>query len=679
MVKDTKSENLDNDSGQDAHKSLTLLKLPQYPLQMKRLLLLPVLGLSILLNAQNTNISGTVNSYESVSNISGNTITVGSTAGFSQGDVALIIQMKGATMDETNSSAFGDVVNYNNAGNYELVTVCDVPNGTELSVSNIQRTYDPAQIVQIVRVPVYENATVTSVLTGDAWNGTTGGVIAIKCNRSLTLNADIDASGIGFIGAPLLTSSYTCQWFDIISDYYVTNASGQGALKGEGVADFITDKTAGKGAQTNGGGGGNDHNSGGAGGGNGGAGGQGGERIPQSAFYCSGQHPGVGGKAQSYNNTENKIFVGGGGGAGHENNTATGTPGMNGGGIIIIMTDTIYGNSNSILSNGLDAAQSQDGAGGGGAGGTVLIDANTYTGPLSVDISGGNGGDVGNGGPSNCNGPGGGGGGGVLWVSQANLPGNITLTDNGGISGVTVTASQANCVVGSANSATAGNTGLTVTDLSIPSPVPAATGTDVVTTCISHTWIDGYTYYADTVGATYTYIGGAVSGCDSTVTLDLTIDQVDVTVSQNNENLMANQSGATYQWIDCSSMIPISGETGQSYTATTNGNYAVVITFNGCADTSTCITVNNIGAGLTEFSTQIIIHPNPSNGEFTINLGSEHQKISFELLDLSGRIQREWLFEKASEIQLNTEVSSGTYLLVIRSDHQVGIKRLIVE
>lgn len=655
------------------------MKLPQFLLEMKRLLLLTTLIFSLHSNAQNTNISGVVNSYESVNNIIGNTITVTSTAGFSQGDVALLIQMKGATIDETNSNAFGDIVNYNNAGNYELVTICDVPNGTELSVSNIQRTYDPSGIVQVVRVPVYEQATVIGTLTGDSWDGSTGGIVAVKCNRSLTLDADIEASGIGFTGAPLLTSSYSCAWWDIISDYFVTNASGQGALKGEGISDFITDKTAGKGAQANGGGGGNDHNSGGAGGGNGGAGGQGGERIPQSAFYCSGQHPGVGGKAQVYNNTENRIFLGGGGGAGHENNAATGTPGMNGGGIIFIITDTIYGNSNNIITSGLDAAQAQDGAGGGGAGGTVLIDANTYVGTLNVDVSGGNGGDVGNGGPSNCNGPGGGGGGGVMWVSQASLPGNISLTNNGGVSGTTVAASQANCVVGDPNNATAGSTGITVTDLNIPNPIPAATGTDVVTTCISHTWIDGNTYYADTIGATYTYIGGAVSGCDSTVTLDLTINQVDLTVTQNNEILMSNQTGATYQWINCASLSAIAGETNQSFNATTNGDYAVVVTFNGCADTSVCVNVSSIGVGIEEFGSNAKVYPNPTNGEFTIDLGTSHNSVQVSISDMSGKVISNQEYFQKQIINLNIEGVEGVYIVKIKSATATGVVRIIKE
>ena len=47
------------------------------------------------------------------------------------------------------------------------------------------------------------------------------------------------------------------------------------------------------------------------------------------------------------------------------------------------------------------------------------------------------------------------------------------------------------------------------------------TGTDVQTACDSYTWIDGNTYTTSNNSATWTLTNA--SGCDSTVTLDLTI------------------------------------------------------------------------------------------------------------------------------------------------------------
>lgn len=83
-----------------------------------------------------------------------------------------------------------------------------------------------------------------------------------------------------------------------------------------------------------------------------------------------------------------------------------------------------------------------------------------------------------------------------------------------------------------------------------------------------------------------------VASCDSIITLNLTINSVDVNVTKVGNTLTATESGATYQWINCATNMPISGANAASYTATNSGNYKVAITKNGCVDTSICYTVN---------------------------------------------------------------------------------------
>jgi gliding motility-associated-like protein len=54
---------------------------------------------------------------------------------------------------------------------------------------------------------------------------------------------------------------------------------------------------------------------------------------------------------------------------------------------------------------------------------------------------------------------------------------------------------------------------------------PNNIGTDVQTACGSFTWIDGVTYTSSTNTPLYTIVGGNINGCDSTVNLNLTINQ----------------------------------------------------------------------------------------------------------------------------------------------------------
>lgn len=119
--------------------------------------------------------------------------------------------------------------------------------------------------------------------------------------------------------------------------------------------------------------------------------------------------------------------------------------------------------------------------------------------------------------------------------------------------------------------------------------------TDVQTACGSFTWIDGNTYSTSTQTD---WIGQTVNGCDSVISLDLTIVPLpDNSVTQNNATLQANAIGATYQWLDCdNSYSPVTGAVSQYFTpSATTGNYAVVVTQNGCSDTSSCYLVDFTG------------------------------------------------------------------------------------
>lgn len=118
----------------------------------------------------------------------------------------------------------------------------------------------------------------------------------------------------------------------------------------------------------------------------------------------------------------------------------------------------------------------------------------------------------------------------------------------------------------------------------------SSSGTDVQNVCGPLTWINGVTYTTDEFWATHTLVNA--TGCDSIVTLNYTRLHYNH-VSQNGATFTATYAGAdSYQWINCSTNQPIAGSTGQTYTATANGNIAVIVTKNGCADTSACMAVS---------------------------------------------------------------------------------------
>lgn len=383
---------------------------------MKRTLLLLSLGALIsTYNFAQTNLSGVINQYAAIIAIDScsATLTLQDATSFTSGMNILLVQMQGATISDANNNNFGNITNLNSAGLYER-TIIESVNGNQLVLRNpMLNRYQVNGLVQVVSIPIYENAVVTDTLRAKPWDGKTGGILAFEVTNKLQLNAPIDATGKGFRGGIAdITNPNNCNAFTNANAYFYNLNNWRGATKGEGVAVALNSKEAGRGAQANGGGGGNDHNSGGGGGANVTAGGNGGKNEEPDFLGCSGQNPGIGGRAITF--TDNRIFFGGGGGAGHENNQQ-GTDGGNGGGIIIIIAKNLEGNNFKISASGTTPDTTRgEGGGGGGAGGTIVLDIETLMSPLLVEAQGGGGGAIDNNNQQRCHGPGGGGAGGRI-------------------------------------------------------------------------------------------------------------------------------------------------------------------------------------------------------------------------------------------------------------------------
>ena len=203
-------------------------------------------------------------------------------------------------------------------------------------------------------------------------------------------------------------------------------------------------------------------------------------------------------------------------------------------------------------------------------------------------------------------------------------------------------------------------------------------GTDVQTACNSFTWIDNVTYTASNNTATHTIIGGATSGCDSVVTLNLTINTVDNTTTLNVNTVTANQTGATYQWLDCNNAnAVIIGAIAQSFTPTVTGNYAVEVTMNGCSDTSAC--VNVIITSINELALAgIKIYPNPVNDNIFIELANLAQATKITIVSIDGKEVYSNATINSNKLAIDAAAwSKGVYFITITSDKNSNTMKLI--
>ena len=421
-----------------------------------------------------TPVGNVINTYTPVLglDICKNKITVEDASTFNAGDTVLMIQMKGAVIDSSNTASFGTITDYKNSGNYEFNYVKS-KSGNVIELKNfLTRQYDiPTGKVQLIRVPYYQNTNVTSTLTCLPWDGNKGGVLVLNVQDTITLNANIDVSGKGFKGAVGYNpQNATLDCFQNNYNYPIS-ANLHAAQKGESITTISQNIICGKGNPAGGGGGGLGHNSGGGGGGNGGSGGYGGYQL-EPCGMAPFDNRGIGGHTLSYNSSTNKIFMGSGGGAGHADNVGNlPNNGGDGAGIIIILSNFLKTNGNKIISNGSNApactippsADCHDGMGGGGAGGSILISTNQVLDNTAVETKGGNGADMVGSVPLGGKiGPGGGGGGGLFFINNTSLPPNITNTNAGGVNGVLTTGG--NIPWG----ATPGQNGITLFNLIVP-------------------------------------------------------------------------------------------------------------------------------------------------------------------------------------------------------------------
>ncbi|MFI5110829.1 MAG: hypothetical protein ACHP78_18560, partial [Terriglobales bacterium] len=480
-------------------------------------------------------LSGMVNAYYPPSGngtlaAGSTTVTLGASSGaatpIAVGDLLLIMEMQDALINATNTGAYGDgtpgdpatgSTNLQSSGQFEFVTATNgVPvGGGALNFQGtgagggtlnayVQAAYGAGhgqQRYQVIRVPQYTSATLSSGLVPLVWNGSVGGVLVLDVSSQLTLGGTVALDALGFRGGG---GQRLVGAAGAVTDYVTAapasniTTTGTNGSKGEGIAgtpryvapagitpastpidttgalsQSIPGGSYARGAPGNAGGGGTDgnpaansFNSGGGAGGNGGTGGLGGYGW-NSFLVLNSTDGGFGGAA--FPATTSAVVMGGGGGAGTTNDGSwyvspggAGNQGANcganctgiyssggtGGGIVIVHTGSAAG-TGTITSNGQSTLSTlNDSTGGGGAGGSIIFFANTGgLAGLTVNANGGNGGNAwvpqAPGAFSGArHGPGGGGGGGVILLSA--LPANSSCVTNsacvaGGINGNTDT------------------------------------------------------------------------------------------------------------------------------------------------------------------------------------------------------------------------------------------------
>jgi len=188
-------------------------------------------------------------------------------------------------------------------------------------------------------------------------------------------------------------------------------------------------------------------------------------------------------------------------------------------------------------------------------------------------------------------------------------------------------------------------------------------------------------------GRTYTESGiylqrlNGVGSCDSVVSLNLTLQPLDTSVGQIGSTLTANEGGAhglnvNYQWVDCDNgNAPISGATSQNFTPELNGNYAVIISREGCSEMSACQNVSTVGID-PDFQAELRYYPNPTTDALTIELGAFYPDTEVEIVNTLGQQFDQRTFGRSDKISVQLPAQKGLYFVKVKAEGRIAVLKI---
>ncbi len=177
---------------------------------------------------------------------------------------------------------------------------------------------------------------------------------------------------------------------------------------------------------------------------------------------------------------------------------------------------------------------------------------------------------------------------------------------------------------------------------------------------------------ANSTAGSYTVTYTTAGICSNSSAVDVTINALpDVSVTDDAPTLIANTiAGATYQWINCDTDEPISGETNASFTATENGSYAVEISVNDCTSRSSCFTIEIRNPEIPDTLSSFKLFPNPTDGAVNVTLESVNK---ITLFNYYGRK----VFETSNTSFDISVLRSGLYFMKIETNQGETIKKIV--
>lgn len=170
-------------------------------------------------------------------------------------------------------------------------------------------------------------------------------------------------------------------------------------------------------------------------------------------------------------------------------------------------------------------------------------------------------------------------------------------------------------------------------------------------------------------------------GNSVTQTQDVVIEDIDVSTSFAGDGITIlasnNDPGVTYQWYNCTEDTVMTGETNFNFTPTFSADFAVIITQDGCVDTSDCVTITEVGIEAILLNS-VEVYPNPVSDFVNVDLaGLENAHV--RLLDMSGKVLRDEECKTTQLFTMEMNEAPGAYIIELQSNEFIRQFKLIKE
>ena len=197
--------------------------------------------------------------------------------------------------------------------------------------------------------------------------------------------------------------------------------------------------------------------------------------------------------------------------------------------------------------------------------------------------------------------------------------------------------------------------------------------------------VEGNTFNAQVAGVgehTITCSYTDAFGCTGTSAQSVTVNPlplVDITVSGDLTSATVAQEGATYQWWNCDTELPVDGATSGDFIITDpsqNGNYACWVSLNGCNARSECVLllIGSVDENFAAWSSGF--YPNPASSNLTVWSSSPVSVSIYNSLGARVLSQRVNAVNHTLDI---AELQQGLYQVVLQTNDGKQSAQLLVK